>query len=122
MTSKPKILIAEDNEILRKIMELHLSKENIEVFFAENGLEAITTCISNPDFKLILMNYEMPVMDGGMSAIKIKRIRPGLPIIVHSAHPEFIIKQICIEFPFDDYLCKPYKPEELIDKINKFLK
>ena len=116
-----RILIVEDDEYNKAIIATYLKSFNFEIFFALNGLEAVTLVRKIPDIHLILMDIHMPVLNG-LDAIKqIKRIHPEIPIIIVTASFFHTDIEVIQNSGCDDYLIKPYSKADLISKIEKFL-
>ena len=117
------IMVVDDVEDNRKLVEEYLSKEDrYKAVFAKNGVEAITV-FKNQTVSLILMDMEMPVMDGYTAVRIIRKLEglPTMPIIAMTAHerPEEIKK--CIDMGCTDYIRKPMKDSALLDVIHKYL-
>ena len=117
------ILMVDDVEDNRKLVERYLLKEGrYKAVFAKNGLEALTA-FKNQTVSLILMDMEMPVMDGYTAVRIIRKLEgvPTIPIIAMTAHegPEEIKK--CMEMGCTDYIQKPMKDSALLDIIHKYL-
>src|SRR4030042_5312119 len=117
------ILMVDDVEDNRKLVENYLLKEGrYKAVFARNGVEAITA-FKNQTVSLILMDMEMPVMDGYTAVRIIRKLEgfPTIPIIAMTAHegPEEIKK--CIEMGCTDYIQKPMKASALLAVIHKYL-
>lgn len=117
-----KILIVEDNEINRIVLQNSLNQYNLEVAIATNGFEAVQYVEKNNDAALILMDLHMPVMDG-FEATEIIRhnLKSAVPIVVLSASALKNEKQRSVDMGANDYLSKPFKPEELQDCLEKYL-
>ena len=93
-----------------------LDDENINIHHAENGLEACEA-VANRQFDMVLMDVQMPVMDGYTANEKIRKNHPKLPIIGLSANvlPEEV--QHAKDKGMNDYLAKPVLRDALLDKI-----
>ncbi len=120
-----RILIVEDNMVNRKVAYFMLEKKGHEVTGAENGQEALTA-LENNIFDLILMDVQMPVMDGfkATEAIRKKEETTGehIPIIAMTAHAMKGDRERCLEVGMDEYTTKPLNPAELFQKINDAMK
>lgn len=116
------ILVCEDNELNRILLESIFKETNFNVQFAENGLKGIELVKKN-NFDLILMDLQMPFLDG-YDATKIIRneLKLEMPIIALTAHSLIREKQICLDLGMTDYLSKPFKRIELLSKIANLLK
>ncbi|HSH52606.1 MAG TPA: ATP-binding protein, partial [Bacteroidales bacterium] len=115
------ILVAEDKKINFDIIKEMLSITNVHIIWAKNGQEAIEIVKSNKDIDLILMDIQMPVMDGYETTKKIKKINTDMPIIAQTAYalPQDSFK--CIDAGCDDYIAKPISIDLFLNKINRFL-
>jgi signal transduction histidine kinase/ActR/RegA family two-component response regulator len=115
-----KVLIAEDNPVNVLLMKKFLSKWQIVPTIAENGALAIESLLQN-DFDIILMDLQMPVLDGFAAALEIRRLqdlkKAGIPIIALSAAAMVDIKEQILNAGMNDYVSKPFKPDELMEKI-----
>lgn len=118
--SKLQILIAEDNAVNVMLMKKLFSKWDITPVIAENGERAIEL-LQYGNFDVILMDLQMPVLDG-LEATKIirKMLDPkkaSIPIIALTASALFDIKDKVYNSGMNDYVSKPFKPNELLEKI-----
>lgn len=115
-----RVLIAEDNPVNVMLMKKLLSKWNITPFIAENGERAIEF-VQYGNFDIILMDLQMPVMNGFDAAIEIRKMadpqKANIPIIALTASALFDIKERVFSSGMNDYVSKPFKPTELYDKI-----
>ena len=116
------ILIAEDEESNYKFLEVLLSKKGINLLRAENGYEAIEICKGHKQIDLILMDIKMPGMSGLEATMKIKQIKPEIPIIIQTAYAMQNDEKECIEAGCDDYIAKPIKKEKLFSILAKWIK
>ena len=115
-----RILICDDEALIRNVIKEYLLMENIEVLEAENGLEAIEI-VKKEDVDLIVMDIMMPKMDGYQAVLEIKKIK-DIPFIMLSARSEEFDKLIGFDIGVDDYVTKPFSPKELIARIKAVLK
>lgn len=110
---KAKILIVEDNLLNARILELFLDQWEIEYTCAKNGREALEI-LQNTAFDLVLMDIQMPVMDGYTAATKIRQeLNLDLPIIALTAHAFASERERCLAHGMDDYLAKPIQEDDL---------
>lgn len=114
------ILIAEDAETSVKYFQAALRRTGTRILWARNGLEAFEF-VKNTEVNLVLMDLDMPVMNGLVSARLIKEYNPNLPIIAQSAHVQIGDQQASIEVGCDAYITKPISLEFLLTTISKFL-
>ncbi|MDP3637516.1 MAG: ATP-binding protein [Azonexus sp.] len=116
-----KILVVEDNEINQEIMQENLSEDGARVTVVDDGQQAVD-CIrqSTPgSFDIVLMDIQMPVMNGHDAARAILRIAPDLPIIGQTAHALSQDRDACLAAGMVDHIAKPIDPEKLIAMILK---
>ncbi|WP_419902251.1 response regulator [Kiloniella sp.] len=117
-----KILIVEDNKINQKLAMSMLIKGGHEAFNAENGQEALNALLSEQHFDLILMDMQMPVMDGLEATRRIRDLdNPHLaliPIIAMTANAMETDRELCISAGMNDYVSKPISPGDLFSKIS----
>lgn len=118
-----RILLAEDNPVNQKLAVLILNKAGYQVEVANNGRKAVDTFTRQPaDFDLILMDIQMPEMDG-LAATKELRARGfhAIPIIAMTANAMKGDREICLEAGMNDYITKPVKREIIFEIIEKWL-
>ena len=115
-----KILVCDDEALIRNVIKEYLTLENYEVLEAENGLEAIEI-VENNDVDLVVMDIMMPKMDGYQAVREIKKIK-DVPFIMLSARNEEFDKLIGFDIGIDDYVTKPFSPKELIARIKAVTK
>ncbi len=116
------ILIVEDNEDHFDFLEYVLNKPGINIIRANNGEESVKLCKDNNNIDLVLMDINLPIMNGYEATSKIKKIRPNLPIIAQTARAISGEREKALEAGCDDYISKPFKKEVLIEMINNLLK
>ncbi len=114
------VLIAEDNPVNVMLMKKLFSKWDITPVFAENGEIAIQKVLYG-NFDMILMDLQMPVMNGFDSAIEIRKLadtkKAATPIIALTASALTDIREQVFSAGMNDYIAKPFKPEELKEKL-----
>lgn len=119
-----KVLLAEDNEINQQIALELLSGQGIAVNIASNGLEAVEMMEKNDgsaNYDLILMDLQMPVMDGFEAARKIRKASPKIPIIAMTARTMFEEKEKCYAAGMNDHVSKPIDPATLLATIKNWV-
>jgi len=114
-------LIAEDDKFSFKLLEGFLKKTNAEIIHAVDGVEAVDKCRENLRISLVLMDVQMPEMNGLEATKIIKQFRKKLPIIAQTANAIAEERQKCFEAGFDDFITKPINISELLIKIDKWL-
>jgi PAS domain S-box-containing protein len=121
----PAILLVEDNKINQKLATKILEKMNCDVEVANNGEEAFMK-VKNTNYDLVLMDVQMPVMDGLMATAEIRKLdkekENRVPIIALTAHAMKEDKDRCLTAGMDDYLSKPIKNNDLRRMIKKYLR
>lgn len=114
-----KILVVDDEILIRNVINEYLKKEGYEYIEAENGEQAINI-IKKEEIDLIIMDIMMPRLDGFSAAKEIKKIK-NIPIIMLSARKEEYDKLLGFDIGIDDYVTKPFSPKELMARIKAIL-
>lgn len=114
-----KILIVEDNEINASILRSFLKKWNVEIKEASHGIQALEL-LKYHKFDLVLMDLEMPEMDGYTTTKKIRETNTELPVIAFTAALLENMDALIKDNGFTDYLLKPYRPADLKKKIETY--
>lgn len=112
-----KLLIAEDEDINYFYLETILADTGLDIYRAKNGFEAVNFCKENPDIKVIIMDIKMPLMSGIEAAKIIKKQNVNIKIIAYTAFAMIGDSERLLNEGCDDYISKPVKKEELIDKV-----
>ena len=115
-----KVLIVDDEEMIRNVLKEYVEFEGNEAFEAADGMEAVNMCRDN-DYDIILMDVMMPKLDG-FSAVKEIRKTKDIPVIMLSARGEEYDKLFGFEIGVDDYVTKPFSPKEVMARINAVTK
>lgn len=115
-----KVLLAEDHDDNRKLIVMMLKKMGLEVVEAFNGEKAVEAAMLN-DFDLILLDIQMPVMDGLQAREMMDQIGVSAPIIALTANAMKHEVEHYMEVGFDDYLAKPIKRGQFIKTIAEYL-
>lgn len=115
-----KILVVDDEEMIRKLIRKFAEFEGNEVYEASDGMEAVMLCRKN-SYDIIVMDIMMPELDGLSACREIRKIS-DTPIIMLSARGEEYDKIGGFELGVDDYVVKPFSPKELMLRINAILK
>ncbi len=115
---KKKILVVDDEESIHLLYKEELEEEGYEVYSALDGEEALKKFDKlKPD--LVILDINMPGMDGIEVLRQMKQERPGVPVILSSAYPEY--KQDLASWASDDYIVKSFNLDVLKDSIRRHL-
>ncbi len=120
--SQGEILLVEDNLINQQVAEELLDSIGLHVTTASHGLEAIEA-LNKQAFDLILMDIQMPEMDGFTATAEIRQLPQGrkVPIVAMTAHASLQDKKKCLEAGMDDHIAKPIEPHLLFATLAKWL-
>jgi CheY-like chemotaxis protein len=113
-------LVVEDVDTNKIFFDAALRRTKAKILWAKDGQEAIDIFKANR-IDLVLMDLQLPVMDGYTATREIKKIDPLIPIIAQTAHVMSGEREKCIEAGCDDYLAKPIRLQILIDTLSKYL-
>ena len=120
VVKKINVLLVEDNLLNQKLASFILKKIGCHAEIASNGLEALEM-IGKQNYDLILMDIQMPVMDGLQASMAIrKELHLDVPIVALTANTFQEDVENCLNAGMNDHLSKPYKEEQLIQMINKW--
>jgi CheY-like chemotaxis protein len=118
------VLVAEDNSTNARVIALLLTKLGFEHQLVANGKEAVEK-IRTGDFSLVLMDCQMPVMDGYEATRQIRRIggaKGRVPIVAMTASALVGDKERCLESGMNNYLTKPVRLEVLVAELERWMK
>ena len=119
-----RILVVEDNKVNQMLVTNMLKKKGVYVVPANDGIEGLEA-LNKGDFDLILMDIQMPRMDGYHAVAEIRRMKnlekANLPIIALTASAYVTEKEKAQLFGMTDHIGKPFSPEEMLDKITRVL-
>ena len=114
------ILVVEDVDTNKIFFDAALRRTNAKILWAKDGQEAVEMFKAN-EIDLVLMDLQLPVMDGYTATREIKKIDSKIPIIAQTAHVMSGEREKCLEAGCDDYLSKPIRLQILIDTLSKYL-
>ncbi len=115
-----RILMAEDNAINQRVAKLILQRAGYVIDVAKNGKEAVDSHLSHP-YDVILMDCQMPVMDGFEASRSIREASQPQPVIIAvTANALVGEREKCLEAGMDDYLSKPFRADQLVAIIQKW--
>lgn len=115
-----RVLVVEDNETNRKVVKGMLDVVGIEATFAFDGAEGLEK-LKGADFDAVLMDIEMPVMDGLTATRRLRANGANLPVIGFTANASAEDRAACLEAGMDDVVTKPVRPADLLLTISKHL-
>lgn len=118
--NKYNVLIVDDDDEIRDAIEIYLKNENVNVYKAKDGLEALEV-IGEKDIHTVLMDIMMPSLDGIKATFKIRE-KKNIPIIMLSAKSEDMDKILGLNVGADDYITKPFNPLELTARVKSQLR
>jgi signal transduction histidine kinase/ActR/RegA family two-component response regulator len=124
--SKARVLVVEDNAVNSKVIEALLKKQGVTFASVENGQEAVSAIQNGDFFDLVLMDCQMPILDGFEATKRIREWeregeRSHLPIVALTAGAFEEDRQRCTEVGMDDFLAKPLRVSELSAALKKWL-
>jgi PAS domain S-box-containing protein len=117
-----RVLIAEDEDLNYRVLQIALSRTGVELVRAKNGKEAVAFITEDNTFDIVLMDIQMPEMDGYEAMSLIKNVMPAMPVIAQTAFALLEERKKCLELGFDDYISKPIHFTDLYSKMDVFLK
>ncbi len=115
-----KVLIIDDEKLIRDVIKTYCVNEGYEVLEAENGLDALNI-LANSKVDAIVLDIMMPKMDG-YTFFKEMKQKYSIPTIVVSARGDEYDKLLGFDLGIDDYLTKPFSPKELVARIKAITK
>jgi CheY-like chemotaxis protein len=119
--SVPRILMAEDNQINQRVGKLILQRAGFSIDLVSDGSEALEAHRARP-YDLILMDCQMPTMDGLEACRQIRMLDQTQPVIVAvTANALVGEREKCLEAGMDDYLSKPFQAEQLVAVVRKWI-
>jgi CheY-like chemotaxis protein len=112
-----KILIVEDDLSSRLYLNKILEKAGVVIVNAGDGQEAVNVALANPDLDIILMDIQLPVLDGYSALSKIRETNKSIPVIAQTAYGLLGDRERILNSGFTDYIIKPILSQNLIDKL-----
>ena len=114
-----KILVVDDERVVRHVCQLSLEQENYEIFTAENGMKAMEILLTDPGIAIILSDLKMPGMTGMELLQIIKRDFPHLEAIIMTGYATIEIAIDAMKIGAYDFLLKPLTAEQIRLVVNK---
>jgi signal transduction histidine kinase/CheY-like chemotaxis protein len=116
-----KILVVEDEATNYLFLEVLLKKTGASVLHAVTGKEAVDISMANPDIDVVLMDIQLPEMDGYEATRRIKSVRPDLPIITQTGYALSGDERKAFDAGTDEYISKPIITKKLLRLMRKYL-
>jgi len=116
-----KILVVEDSPVSMQLLSKFLQPTGVQILEATDGAEAVEMCRQLDDIDVVLMDIQLPVLDGLSATKEIKSFRPQLPIIAQTANALTEDERIIRAAGCDDYIAKPIDRRELLSLMDKYL-
>ena len=113
------ILIVEDDIFSAKLLKYYLVKTEINVIWVNDGIQAIESCANHKDIDIVIMDIELPSLNGIEATLEIKKIRKDLPIIALTGIISF--REKCMNAGCIDFISKPSTENILLNKLSKYL-
>jgi len=120
LTQALKVLIVEDTSESAMYLEIIVRSFAKVIIKAESGIEAIAACRNNPDIDLVLMDIQLPEMNGYEAVQEIRKFNPSVVIIAQTAYALMGDKEKAFAAGCTDYLAKPIKKSDLMNMINAY--
>ncbi|NQU31948.1 MAG: PAS domain S-box protein [Bacteroidetes bacterium] len=120
LINKLRVLIAEDNKISERLISRMVNNFSQEVLIATTGVEAVEICRNNPELDLVLMDIQMPEMDGYEAIRQIRKFNKEVVIIAQTAFAQTGDREKAIEAGSNDYISKPILKDKLITLFLKY--
>lgn len=114
------ILIVEDDISSIFYLREVLADTHVNILIVKDGEAAVNICTNDETIDLVLMDIQIPVLDGYNTTIKIKKSKPHLPVIAQTAYAMREDRKKCFDAGCDDYIAKPIEPFALLEKIDNY--
>jgi signal transduction histidine kinase/ActR/RegA family two-component response regulator len=118
-----RILVVEDNQVNQKVVTAVLRKRGYRIELANDGMEALSKLEKNGSFDLVLMDVQMPVLDGLEATRRIRQEKRwhDLPIVAMTAHAMNGDRERCLDAGMNGYISKPVHPAHLLNTVDEYL-
>jgi CheY-like chemotaxis protein len=115
------ILVADDMHTNFVLLEAIMKKTNVRLIWAKNGREAVEMCLDHEFIDLVLMDIEMPEMNGIQATREIKKIRKSIPIIAQTAFADYYDNNEILQAGCSQIISKPLMSEYILTTVSKYL-
>lgn len=116
-----RILLAEDNSLNREVAQGLLESVGVEVEWVENGEQAVAA-VARGDYDAVLMDLQMPVMDGYSATRAIRELGKSVPVLAMTAHAMSNDREKCLAAGMDDHVAKPIEPRKLYASLQRWVR
>ena len=116
------ILVVEDDEISLEFLKELFEPYQVRLLTVYNGKDAIEVCKKESDIDIVLMDVQLPIMNGREAMQEIKKIRPELPVIAQTAFAMSGDRERYLREGFDSYISKPIIVQELLTLVEKYFR
>lgn len=116
-----KILVVEDDASSRLYLNKILAKAGVNILNAGDGEEAVSMALNNPDLDLILLDIQLPLLDGYEALKKIRESNTNVIIVAQTAYGLLGDKEKIMNAGFNDFIIKPILAPALVDKLSSCL-
>ena len=113
-----RVLLVEDGETNRRLIQLILNEADVQVSTAENGRQGVEMA-ERGEYDAILMDMQMPVMDGYQASSRIRQLGLEMPVVALTAHAMKGDREKCLQAGCSDYLTKPIRAKALLDCLRR---
>jgi CheY-like chemotaxis protein len=118
--SNKSILIVDDLKVNYLLLKAMITRTGANTIWADNGYAALEIIENKPDISVVLMDYNMPGINGLETTYRIKQLKPGMPVISQSTFTDSNLFDRSTA-PYDAYLSKPINAKELLSTIELFI-
>jgi two-component system, OmpR family, response regulator ResD len=119
LSIQTKILIAEDEDVLRSLLVKYFTREGFSIIEVNNGEDALNKAL-DIDFDLIILDILMPLKDG-LTVLQELRLQKNTPVVILSVKGGWTEKREAIQMGATDYVLKPFSPAEFVKTVKGIL-
>lgn len=116
--SKPKILVLDDDKTLCEVLGEELEQENYSVTCSFNGKDGLSR-LSHDTYNLLILDYNMPEMNGYEVLVQVKRTFPELPVLIISGDADIQLQKDFMTIGANDFVKKPFEFEDFLRRVQK---
>jgi DNA-binding response OmpR family regulator len=124
MAGKPRVLVVEDDEIISYLLDFRLNREGFEVLLATDGYQANEFLENSPPPALVLLDVMLPYLDGFelIARLRSKPAWADVPVIMLTSKSQEQSIVRALDAGANDYVLKPFRPDELMARLRRLLK